>query len=368
MVKSNKDTEYSRPSDITELELLSKEADIIAASKNNNTIRALENAVNHFTRVYGGQLPCTDVELKKYLITYAGVLSISTLEQRRVLIGRWHKEQGLRHNPNDSDLIREIMRGIRKKYNRKQKRAAPAAIEMLAQTVNYLDKIISEHNTKNCETKVEVKRTKAILLQALRDKAMLLVSFWLGFRSDELIHLRLCDLTFNWDESPPNFELYLPRSKTDVDGKGQTKKLQALKELCPMMALRDWIEVSCEGVESLRLNNSELPIFVKVSAWGVIGTQNIHANSVNKMLKTLFKKAGIKSENYSSHSMRRGLANWIIKKEASMSDLMEWVGWSDTRTAMRYIDGRDSLPNKIIENKGLFIEKPYQSNLLNSEG
>jgi len=31
--------------------------------------------------------------------------------------------------------------------------------------------------------------------------------------------------------------------------------------------------------------------------------------------------------------------------------LKEWIGWRDTRTAMRYLDGKSSLPSKIIERK-----------------
>jgi hypothetical protein len=49
--------------------------------------------------------------------------------------------------------------------------------------------------------------------------------------------------------------------------------------------------------------------------------------------------------------MRRGVANWIIDSGASVAELKEWIGWRDTRTAMRYLDGKSSLPSKIIERK-----------------
>ena len=49
--------------------------------------------------------------------------------------------------------------------------------------------------------------------------------------------------------------------------------------------------------------------------------------------------------------MRRGVANWIIDSGASVAELKEWIGWRDTRTAMRYLDGTSSLPSKIIERK-----------------
>ena len=124
-----------------ELDLLAKEATILDASENDNTNRALENAVKHFTKVFGGRLPCTDEDLKNYLVMYAGKLSVATLEQRRVLIGRWHKENGFEHNPNDSELVRKIMRGIRRKFGKKPKQAKPAPLRVIEKVCSHLDEV-----------------------------------------------------------------------------------------------------------------------------------------------------------------------------------------------------------------------------------
>ena len=279
---------------------------------------------------------------------YAGKLAVGTLEQRRVLIGRWHRENGFEYNPNDSDSVRKIMRGIRKKYNRKQKQAKPTAIQSLEKMIVQLDGHISQLNVAEPGTPANEKRLKGTLLQCIRDKAMILTAFWFGQRSDELIHIRLCDLEFFWDSEPPYFELYLPKSKTDREAGGNTKKLEALPSLCAMSAMRDWIEASTGGVDSKRIRNSELAVFVKVTAWGTIYDKSIHPNSINKMLKRRFEEAGLDPEEYSSHSMRRGVANWLTDSGTSMKELMDWIGWRDERTAMRYQDGKESLPSQII--------------------
>ena len=70
-----------------------------------------------------------------------------------------------------------------------------------------------------------------------------------------------------------------------------------------------------------------------------------------KVFIRLIKDAGFDTSEYSTHSMRRGIANWIIDSGASVAELKEWIGWRDTRTAMRYLDGKSSLPSKIIERK-----------------
>lgn len=324
-----------------ELDLIAKEASILDASENDNTNRALENAVKHFTKVFGRRLPCTDVDLKNYLVMYAGKLSVATLEQRRVLIGRWHRENGFDHNPNDSELVRKIMRGIRRKFGKKPKQAKPAPLRVIKKVCSHLDEfqegIEAEKNSQK--------------LRSIRDKAMLLTAFWFGLRSDELINIRACDIKFHWDADTPYFELFLPKSKTDRDGQGTTKKLDLLPNLCPMRAIRDWIEARCSGVDVKSFRESEVPLFAKVSRWGDVSENHIHPNSINKLFKGLLESGGVDPDEYSTHSMRRGVANWIIDSGASVAELKEWIGWRDTRTAMRYLDGKSSLPSKIIERK-----------------
>ena len=324
-----------------EIDLLAKEEMLLKASENENTKRALDNAVKHFRHVYGASLPCTDVILRKYLIRYAGELSVSTLEQRRVLIGRWHREHGFDHNPNDSEEVRRIMRGIRRKYGRAPKQAKPAPLRIIEKVIVNLDQVTNNRDDENHSNR----------LRSVRDKALLLTAFWFGLRSDELINLRVCDINFHWDADTPYFELYLSKSKTDRDAHGRTRKLEALPNLCPMHALRDWLEISCNGVEVKNYRESELPLFSKVSRWGKISKTSIHKNSIYKVFIRLIQDAGIDTSEYSTHSMRRGIANWIIDSGASVAELKEWIGWSDTRTAMRYLDGKSSLPSKIIERK-----------------
>ncbi|MFL0808074.1 MAG: site-specific integrase [Oceanobacter sp.] len=319
-----------------ELDLKAKEAALLEASRSPHTQRAMEGAVRHFTMVYGGLLPCSGEELKDYLVHYAGELSVATLEQRRVLIGRWHREQGFSANPNDHALVKAVMRGIRRQYGQRQKQARPAPIRMIEQVVQHLDRTILE-------------TSDAMALKARRDKALLLTAFWFGLRSDELVRLRVCDVSFHEGQETPCMELYLNQSKTDREGRGQRRTLNALAALCPMAALQAWLAARFQGLELAGQPDSTMPLLAKVSRWDKVSDQPIHINSINKLLKTLLASAGVDPEDYSSHSMRRGIANWIMDSGASVAELTEWIGWRDTRTAMRYLDGKSSLPSKIIE-------------------
>ena len=72
------------------------------------------------------------------------------------------------------------------------------------------------------------------LLKAYRDRALILLGFWRGFRSDEL-----CRLSIEHVQAVPGagISLYLPRSKSDRENLGKTYQTPALLRLCPVPVL-----------------------------------------------------------------------------------------------------------------------------------
>uniref|UniRef100_UPI0025F55D2B tyrosine-type recombinase/integrase n=1 Tax=uncultured Thiodictyon sp. TaxID=1846217 RepID=UPI0025F55D2B len=46
-------------------------------------------------------------------------------------------------------------------------------------------------------------------------------------------------------------------------------------------------------------------------------------------------------DRYSGHSLRRGFATWANGHDWDVKDLMEYVGWKDAGSAMRYIKRAD---------------------------
>ena len=71
--------------------------------------------------------------------------------------------------------------------------------------------------------------------------------------------------------------------------------------------------------------------------------EGLHANSLIPLLRSLLAEAGVAaSEEYSSHSMRRGFAGWARASGWDIKELMEYVGWKDVKSAMRYLDASGS--------------------------
>ena len=80
------------------------------------------------------------------------------------------------------------------------------------------------------------------------------------------------------------------------------------------------------------------------------GKNALRPGSLVPLLRERFRQAGIAApEQYSGHSLRRGFATWANANDWDVKDLMEYVGWKDMRSAMRYIDRADPFARHRIE-------------------
>lgn len=65
----------------------------------------------------------------------------------------------------------------------------------------------------------------------------------------------------------------------------------------------------------------------------------MHPNSLIPLLRSMLSLAGVAAvDEYSSHSLRRGFAGWARSSGWDLKDLMEYVGWTDIKSAMRYLE------------------------------
>lgn len=149
-------------------------------------------------------LPTTSEQVARYLAHYADMLSHSTLRLRLAALGQWHVSQGF-VDPTKSPLVRKVFKGIREIHPARTRQAKPLAIDELTQICGYLEQ--AQHNND-----------PLLALKATRDKALLLMGFWRGFRSDEL-----CRMVIEHIELAPTqgMNIYLPRSKSDRTNQGR---------------------------------------------------------------------------------------------------------------------------------------------------
>lgn len=151
---------------------------------------------------------------------------------------------------------------------------------------------------------------------------LLLIGFWRAFRSDELCRLQV---EYIQVRAGQGMQLFLPWSKGDRDNQGQNYSAPALERLCPVQAYMDWISLA--GI-------ARGPVFRGIDRWGHLSEQALHLHSVIPLLRTVLKPA----ELYSSHSLRRGFATWATRSGWDQKALMDYVGWRDAKSALRYVE------------------------------
>ena len=300
----------------------------LQAATKDNTRRSYQFAVEHYEIAWGGFLPATADSIARYLADQAEILSINTLKQRLAALARWHQDQGF-PDPTKAPVVKQVLKGIRAVHPHQEKQAQPLQIIDLEKIVAYLDKEI-----KNTSQRSE-------LLPLYRDKALLLLGFWRAFRSDELTRLRVDNITI---KPGVGMEMFLPQTKTDRNNQGTTYQVPALSRLCPVHAYQDWIGLALF---------TEGPVFCGIDQWGNISETAMHPSSIIPLLRELMQKAGLtNAQSYSSHSLRRGFASWANANGWDLKSLMQYVGWKDTKSALRY-----------IETQGLSVQQRIESAL-----
>jgi len=307
------------------------------AATRENTRRSYRSAVRHFEVDWGGFLPATADSVARYLTAHAETLSINTLQQRLAGLAQWHIDQGF-PDPTKAPIVRKVFKGIRVLHPAQEKRARPLQLDEIRRVVQWLDEAIAAGVAYH---------DRAAQLRHRRDKALLLLGFWRGFRGDELTRLQVEHV-----EVVPGqgMSCFLPLTKSDRQAQGTTFKAPALVSLCPVEAYRDWIDAT---------QLSHGPVFRAINRWGQVADHGLHVNSLVPLLRTLFANSGIAlADQYSGHSLRRGFATWATSNGWDLKTLMEYVGWKDVHSAMRYVEATDPFGRQRIErtlsNPGLF--------------
>lgn len=292
----------------------------VHAATRDNTRRSYQAAARHFEVEWGGFLPATADAIARYLVDHAESLAINTLRQRLAALAQWHIDQGF-PDPTKAPIVRKVFRGIRALHPAQEKRARPLQVEQLEQLAQWLDRAIASAAAAS---------DRSSQLRHTRDKAMLLLGFWRGFRGDELTRLSVEHVNAVPGEG---MTCYLPQSKGDRTFKGTTFKAPALARLCAVDAYIAWIELA--GL-------TEGAVFRRIDRWGHVGDEGLHINSLVPLLRSLFADAGIAfAAQYSGHSLRRGFAQWATSNGWDIKTLMEYVGWKNVQSAMRYIEVAD---------------------------
>jgi integrase len=295
---------------------MSKADRYLDASVRVNTSKSYAAAISHFETTWGGFLPTTTEAVVRYIAEYADQLAISTLKQRLAALANWHQTHGF-PDPTKAPKVRQLLKGIRVLHPVQQKQAAPLPLMQLEKAVAFLQQEASD---------ARIAGNMQGVLKSTRDIALLTIGFWRGFSGDELSRLTVENTQA---ERYVGIRFYLAHSKGDRQHVGREYRTPSLNKLCPVEAYLNWIEAA--GI-------ARGPVFRGIDRWGNVSGQALAAHSLIPLLRGTLERCGLPSEIYSAHSMRRGFATWAASSGWDIKTLMEYVGWSDLKSALRYVE------------------------------
>jgi integrase len=275
------------------------------AATSDNTRRAYQADIRHFES-WGGQLPATTDAILRYLHAFADTLNPRTLSRRVTALKQWHRYQHF-PDPTQAPIISKTLTGIARVHGKPKAKAPPLLPEHLVKIVDYL----------------VAQSTRA----AHRDNALLQLGFLGAFRRSELVAIRLEHI----DWQPKGIEILIPSSKTDQLNIGQYCVIpQGNEQLCAVQALKVWIA---------HADIKEGFIFRRLHRGNTRSDLAITPDTVNAILKKHALAAGIKQAmDFSSHSLRRGLATTASRDGVSLPAIMRQGRWKQVGTVMEYID------------------------------
>src|SRR6056300_2053939 len=309
---------------ITDLKALQEETLLnLQSSKVNNTVRAYKSDFNDFALFCAQNgfksLP-TEPKIVSLYLTHLSTreIKMSTLKRRLVSIGVIHKLKGHYLDTKHPVIIENIM-GIKRRKGSIQKGKKPLLINNLKKIINAID----EHNTEN--------------IKKFRDRSIILIGFSGGFRRNEIVSLNYDDLDFVTE----GVKINLKRSKTDQFGEGSVKGLPYFDnaQYCPVLSLKNWIEVS---------NISSGPLFRRFSKGSKLSENRLTDQTVALLIKKYLKLAGIDNKDYSGHSLRSGFATAAAESGADERNIMAMTGHKSTEMVRRYIKEANLFKNNAL--------------------
>lgn len=268
-------------------------------SKSESTVRNYRSAWSEFTswcQVNGrGAKPAAPATVADYLSALAERgAKASTINLKRCAIGFAHRSANLA-DPTATELVRAVVAGIVRKIGTRPNQKAPLTTEDLRPA---LAAILALPDSR----------------RGARDRAVLLLGFACALRRSELVALDVADLNLTADE----VRVRILKSKTDQAGAGAEIVVPAVGgELCPVAAVRAWLEAS--GINSG-------PLFRRVSRHDTVGRSRLSPQSVALIVKASARAAGLDWRRLSAHSLRAGFAT-----SAELAGVSQLDGMAVTR-------------------------------------
>jgi integrase len=279
---------------------------LISNSKADNTLKAYRSDWSDFALwcgKFGKQpLPATPNTVALYIADLSQTHKPATIQRRIASISQAHQVAGF-DTPTKAAEVQLVWQGIRRTKGTSQTEKSPLRA---AQVRDIMEQIPDT-------------------LAGKRDRALLLLGFFGGFRRSELAALEVADV--KWVED--GAEVTIRRSKTDQEGAGRKLGIPRGRtaETCPVRSLQAWLDAS--GI-------SAGPIFYSMNRHGgLLGA--LTGQGVAIIVKRHVEAVGLNPDDFSGHSLRAGHATSAAANGATEGEIMRMTGHRSEAMVRRYV-------------------------------
>ena len=181
---------------------------------------------------------------------------------------------------------------------------------------------------------------------------MLLLGFGAALRRSELVALTLGNVE---TVSGRGLLVTVARSKTDQHGAGQRVAVWANPTesgFCPAAALETWLAHRRTAADldwTAPVSCVERPLFCAVTKGGRVTGERLSDKAVARLIKQAAAGAGLDSERFSGHSLRRGLLTAGGENRAALAELMRQSRHRSVASVLGYVEAEDLWRNNVTE-------------------
>lgn len=294
----------------------------LSHQKSNNTIRAYNSDWNNFVawcREHDEpELPTTPETLVNYINDLADTEKANTLSRRLSAISENHIAAGYRRdNPAKNSIVHITMTAIRREKGTFQKGKTP----ILPETLSLFADLFGTD------------------LISLRDRALIFLGFAGAFRRSELVAIKMNEVEF----LPEGMTVFIPHSKTDQLGEGSVIAVPYApkKKICAVRAVKEWIN---------QAHLTEGYLFRGFYKGRSLREKGLSDQMVARIVKKYADMAGLTTENFAGHSLRRGFATSAAQNDANVLTIMRQTRHKTVGMVQRYVDQGNAFKNNALQN------------------
>lgn len=302
--------------------LSDKSMNSLSVTKANHTIDAYESDWNDFCDWcryhHQKSYPAQPETIVNYINDLADYAKASTIRRRISAISENYNASGDHvENPCRAWIVKEALIGLTRLKGTVQKGKTPIYWEEIEEMIHRMD---------------------LTSLQALRDRAVLLLGFMGAFRRSELAGLDVEDIR----KYPQGIVVTIRHSKTDQTSAGQQIGIPYLSHssMDCIHALQEWLTAA--GITSG-------PLFRSFLKNGKVSSRRLSDKSINLIVKKYAASIGLNPEMYGAHSLRHGFATYAALQGVEERLIMKQTRHRSVEMVRRYINEADLFTNNPID-------------------